>query len=301
MVELVWCIGCPTGHEKSSRYAGRTRRYAAECADERESEQRIAGCGSPRHLLLAAPPRQEQALSAGRGSKALSLGEVRPRSTVRRAVFAACARPVWPVRAFAGACRYMDMCIRGLSLADMAAEASQITGMDPMRVKRWFYRKISQSRRSGNAPPKHNTPASKNKPCMPQTFKAPAGSYFAAGSGKDWLSGDHNKEKRSDLTRSYQVTPPGDSLNQLIASERRLVPLNVLVNVKQLRRPGQGNADFPSLLSCNLRINSAEFGGPAGLHSQTVIQATTPHHSDSHLLLDLNAHSTWIDAMGCKE
>ena len=37
----------------------------------------------------------------------------------------------------------MDMCIRGLSLGDIAAETSHITGMNLMRVKRWFYRKVS--------------------------------------------------------------------------------------------------------------------------------------------------------------
>ena len=37
----------------------------------------------------------------------------------------------------------MDMCIRGLSLGDIAAETSHITGMNLMRVKRWFYRKKS--------------------------------------------------------------------------------------------------------------------------------------------------------------
>ena len=195
---------------------------------------------------------------------------------------------VWPVRAKTN--RYMDMCLWGLSLEDAAAETSRITGKNLMRVRRWFYRKTSQTRRSGGAPPKHNKPASDKMPCTTQSFEELwDGCGMAAGSCWDSLmlnSGDHGEEKLSDLTRSRQVTPPGVLLDPLIASGRRAEALDAT----WFYRLGQGHSNFPSPWSCSLGINSAELGEPARLQIRTAMQATTARLSDSSLLLDLNAH-----------
>ena len=59
----------------------------------------------------------------------------------------------------------------------------------------WFYRKISQTSRSENAPPKHNSPASDKKLCVPRSHNAPTGPYLAVGAGVDLsilISGDRN-------------------------------------------------------------------------------------------------------------
>ena len=45
-------------------------------------------------------------------------------------------------------CRYMQMCARDLDLSTVVQEASSCTGLDFERVRRWFYRAISQRRKS---------------------------------------------------------------------------------------------------------------------------------------------------------
>ena len=131
---------------------------------------------------------------------------------------------VRPVRVEADVCRYMEMCVRGFSLEDMAAEISQITGKDLMRVKRWFYRKISQTRRSGSAPPKRNKASSDKKLYKPPlSCKEPADPHLATGSGWSMFnSGDHNEEGRSDPARSRKATPLDDSFGLLTPSNHRL-------------------------------------------------------------------------------
>ena len=49
-------------------------------------------------------------------------------------------------------CRYMQMCARDLDLLTVAKEASACTGLDFERVRRWFYRAISQRRKSETNP-----------------------------------------------------------------------------------------------------------------------------------------------------
>ena len=173
------------------------------------------------------------------------------------------------------------MYILGLSLENVAAETSRITGKSLMRVKRWFYRKISQTRRSGSAPPKYNSPASDKKPFMPQSHKALPGPYLAADAGLDVSihnSRDRNKEGHSDLARPGQVTPPGDSFDLLIPSKRRFK----VADATWSHRPGHGSegCKAPQVLD-NLDLN---------LSLLSTHNMTETHHLDLNLSL-LSTHN----------